>query len=122
MPNYLQQGQQIPVWCNGDDLHVAAVFGHQHIAGGGDHQVIDTAENWVVAAADIIEDAELLGVCVITPNAVIALGGEVDDAVLNADALPTIEGKVRRDLASCRNNIGFRIVNRGPLDKALTIS
>src|SRR5690606_39567608 len=69
-----------PVGGDEVDLHVVAVLGDEQVAGRVGGHVVDAAQGRLALRDEVgrVGDVQLLGRRVVSPHAVVALGGEVE--------------------------------------------
>ncbi|MDQ3503758.1 MAG: hypothetical protein M3486_09135, partial [Actinomycetota bacterium] len=82
----------LPLGADHDDLEVASVLADEDVAGAGDHEIVDAGERRVGAGdSRVVQHGQALRGDVEVPDAVVALGGEVDVVAVEPDALPAVE-------------------------------
>src|SRR3546814_11719610 len=78
---------------------------HVEVVGGGHGEVVDAVQHRRDVLARVVEDSHRLGLDVVDPHPVVALGGEVHEADVVDHALPTVEaGGARHRRAERRIN------------------
>jgi hypothetical protein len=87
----LEEGQNHPIGGDDAELHVTAVFGDEEVTRMGDHEVVDPTQRRGGVQGSVVNHLQAIGAPVVSPNAIVALGRKVDDAVVVPAPLPPLK-------------------------------
>ncbi len=112
--NFVSRGQD-------HQLHIATIFGNQHIASRGDNHVVDARQDRIGAGCNIVDHLQLLTIDVVGPDPVIVLGSEIGFAIVQSDAFSASKTKGIGHLAKSRGLLCQGIGDRAPEHEKLVL-